>query len=351
MSVWLREIQVKIPPSLFYQPSYFLEAKTNIQLLRNILNNHSNFACISTSATSIFASSTGRFSGALTLDSTLGVTGTSTIAGLSAGFGTFSENLVASKLLNVTGLITAAGGMTLTGTDQITDANVVDALTVSSGGAVTWSALTSYPTGCTNQFVRTIGDSLTCETVADADVVNALTISGGTVNDSIIGGTTAVAGTFTNLVSTASTTFSTTARITAQGTVYFGGSVGLGTTTPTYDLTLAASTTPLVTECRLVVTGSFTLDLSECTNASITAVGNVTLTVSNIRAGVAGSIQACQDSTGGRTWTWDNSVIRFMNASSTGITQTPNRCNVLGFKGTFATGTTPILFVIPTDAF
>jgi len=39
----------------------------------------------------IYASSTGRFTGAFTLGSTLGVTGTSTIAGLSAGFGTFSE--------------------------------------------------------------------------------------------------------------------------------------------------------------------------------------------------------------------------------------------------------------------
>lgn len=167
--------------------------------------------------TSIFASSTGRFSGAFTLDSTLGVTGTSTLvgvsagfgtfsenivgakslnitatstlAGLSAGFGTFSQNLVASKLLNVTGVatfsasITAAGGMTLTCTDCITDTNVSDTLTASDLVA---------------------GSSV----VADTEVDNDLTISGGVIDNSIIGGSTAAAGTFTTLTVNTSGDFS-----------------------------------------------------------------------------------------------------------------------------------------------
>jgi hypothetical protein len=45
--------------------------------------------------------------------------------------------------------------------------------------------------------------------IADAYVANDLTISGGTVDNSVIGGTTAAAGTFTNL--------------TASGTLTLGG--------------------------------------------------------------------------------------------------------------------------------
>ena len=289
------------------------------------------------------ATSGTSFINALSVGSTLGVTGTSTLAGLSAGFGTFSENLVASKLLNVTGVatfaagITASGGMTLTCTSCITDTNVSDTLTASDLIA---------------------GSSV----VANAEVDDDLTISGGTVNNSVIGATTAVAGTFTNLVSTASTTFSTTARITAQGTVYFGGSVGLGTSTPTYGLTIgnpnagavSASSSPLAPECRFVVTGTFTIDMSQCVNSVVVGVGAVTLGFSNMRPGAAGSITWCNDSTGGRVLTPDNSML-FMSAStflasSTGLTRTADRCNLIGYKVTNATGTTKA-FMIPTDAF
>lgn len=50
-------------------------------------------------------------------------------------------------------------------TGELGDASVTDALTVSSSGSVTWTALTSYPTGCTNQVVTTIGDTLTCNSI------------------------------------------------------------------------------------------------------------------------------------------------------------------------------------------
>lgn len=50
--------------------------------------------------------------------------------------------------------------------------------------------------------------------VADADVANDLTISGGTVDNSIIGGGTAVAGTFTTLTADTSLTINAGAAIT-----------------------------------------------------------------------------------------------------------------------------------------
>lgn len=64
----------------------------------------------------------------------------------------------------------------------IVDAYVADAITVD------WAGLQAYPTGCTNQFVRTIGDILTCATVVDADVADAISIIGGTIGANNISG-------------------------------------------------------------------------------------------------------------------------------------------------------------------
>ena len=56
-------------------------------------------------------------------------------------------------------------------TGELPDANVSNTLTVSAG-TVTWSVLDSYPTGCTNQFVRTIDDTLTCASVTTSDITD-----------------------------------------------------------------------------------------------------------------------------------------------------------------------------------
>lgn len=79
-----------------------------------------------------------------------------------------------------------------------------------TGNASTATALAANPSDCSaNQFATTIAASgnLTCAALADADVPNAITISGGTVDNSIIGGSTAAAGTFTTLTGTAQATF------------------------------------------------------------------------------------------------------------------------------------------------
>lgn len=51
------------------------------------------------------------------------------------------------------------------------DNEVADNLTI-NGGTVTWTDLTSYPTGCTDQFVTTVGDTLTCASVDISAMTN-----------------------------------------------------------------------------------------------------------------------------------------------------------------------------------
>lgn len=78
-------------------------------------------------------------------------------------------------------------------------AGITAALT---GNASTSTALAANPADCSaNSYATTIAASgdLTCSTVSDAGVVDALTISGGTVNNSVIGGSTPAAATVTTL--------------------------------------------------------------------------------------------------------------------------------------------------------
>jgi hypothetical protein len=64
--------------------------------------------------------------------------------------------------------------------------------------------------------------------IADAYVANDLTISGGTVDNSVIGGTTAAAGTFTTFTSTGIDDNATSTAITIDSSE----NVGIGTTSP-----------------------------------------------------------------------------------------------------------------------
>jgi hypothetical protein len=84
----------------------------------------------------------------------------------------------------------AGGRLTFTGAGPyvvtcavLTDTDIPDALTID------WTGLQSYPTGCTNQFVRTIGDTLTCNSVAAADMTGAFVDAIGDVADGIRTGT------------------------------------------------------------------------------------------------------------------------------------------------------------------
>lgn len=131
---------------------------------------------------------------------------------LKLGNGTFN-NTSAGADLYVTGNIEADGTFygNLTG-------NVTGSVT---GNADTATALAANPTDCgANQFATTIAASgnLTCAALTDADVPNDLTVSGATINNSIIGGTTAVAGTFTTLTAKGATNYALAA--TADNLAY-----------------------------------------------------------------------------------------------------------------------------------
>ncbi|MEK7578677.1 MAG: hypothetical protein AAB456_03105 [Patescibacteria group bacterium] len=297
--------------------------------------------------------------GSITLDIPDAVTlVTPTISGVATfnGATTLSTTTI-QGFLNV-GVLTATTSarlddLTVTGTATF-PASSISTLALTDGGTIgfTWVDAEVSDTLTASDLVA--GSSV----VSNAEVDNDLTISGGVIDGTIIGGTTAAAGTFTNLVATASSTFSTTARITAQGTLYIGGSIGIGTTTPTYGLTvgnpnagaLSASSSPLAQECTFTVTGTFTINMAQCVNSRVLAVGDVTLGFSNMRPGAAGSVTWCNDSTGARILTPDNTTMLFMNASSSGITRTANRCNLIGYKVSNATGTVKAL-MIPSDVF
>lgn len=157
------------------------------------------------------------------------------------------------------------------------------------------------------------------EVVADSEVVGALTISGGTVNDSIIGGTTAAAGTFTNLTATASSTIS---------------SLWIGSAATTSKLAVAGSfATPVAS-----TTGATAQLINWASGATqrIILQGNTNLeingTSSNPQDGGRYLLKLQQDSTGSRTVNWGTSLIDWAggNGATTSVTQTANNCQWIG---------------------
>lgn len=91
--------------------------------------------------------------------------------------GAWTFTAASNQFTNTLEIKTASVSTLSLGT-PLSDANVADNLTI-NGGTVTWTDLTSYPTGCTNQFVRTVGDTLTCATVdISADTTFAVAATG-----------------------------------------------------------------------------------------------------------------------------------------------------------------------------
>ncbi|MBI2410725.1 MAG: hypothetical protein HYV32_02450, partial [Candidatus Kerfeldbacteria bacterium] len=114
------------------------------------------------------------------------------------------------KKATFTGEVVAKNGLTVeAGTislpeNSITDAAVVDALTI-TGGTISESevgatTLTVADDATFDGDVTVAGGlALDDDAIGDAEVVNALTVSSGTINNTVIGGTTAAAGSFTTV--------------------------------------------------------------------------------------------------------------------------------------------------------
>jgi hypothetical protein len=80
-----------------------------------------------------------------------------------------------------------------------------------------------------------------------------------------------------------------------------------------------------------------TFDFSTFLNASITLTGNITTqTLSNVKAGQAGTITFIQDATGGRTTVW-NSVFKFAGGTTPTLSTGANKVDVLTYSCRSAT--------------
>jgi len=155
--------------------------------------------------------------------------------------------------------------------------------------------------------------------IADAYVADNLTISGGTVDNSVIGGTTAAAGTFTDLTASGTLTLGGTAVTSTATEINYLDVTTLGTTEASKVVTADANGVVTfdngISEEYTAVTSSSnatTVNLRDGTNFSHTLTENTTFTFSNPAAsGKVSSftLKLVQDaSASGYTVTWPTSV-------------------------------------------
>ena len=167
---------------------------------------------------------------------------------------TFGSTTVTFDQFSGAGQITAGAALTKTGNQMdvaVDDSSIEvssDALRVKSNW-VGQNSITTLGTITTGIWTGT--------SIADANVDNDLTISGGTVNASVIGGTTPAAGTFTTLVANTSLT-ATTADINA-GTV---DAVVGGTTPAAGTFTTLTANDQLVVAAGATITGDTTDEIT-----------------------------------------------------------------------------------------
>ena len=256
------------------------------------------------------------------------VSGDVTIAdtGVAAiGFGVIvNDDINASAAISVSKTALVDGtGLTLTGNTLSVDASQTQITAVGTIATGTWQGTA----------------------IADAYVADNLTISGGTVDNSVIGGTTAAAGTFTDLTASGTLTLGGTAVTSTaaelnilDGVTSTAAEINLldGVTATTAELNYLDVTTVGSTEASKAVTtdangvvtfndgvsekyeavtsttNSTTVDLQTSTNFSHTLTENTTFTFSNpASSGNVSSftLKIVQDaSASGYTVTWPTSV-------------------------------------------
>jgi len=208
-------------------------------------------------------SSTLRITGNLTADTLTSGSivlggGTSALTASSS----LGDNVIADGLtINTAAATTLAGGVTITCTSCITDANVTDVLTIGATGSVNSTALTD-------------GGTIGFEWV-DAEVAAVLTISGGTVNNSTIGATTPSTGAFTTLSATGLT--SLFGNLTATSTIDFSGGVFRGVASSTLTTTASGNIGVDTTQGQLRYGDGVTSHVVVATTSPVFAVSSTTL--------------------------------------------------------------------------
>ena len=222
-----------------------------------------------------------------------------------------NDDINASAAISVSKTALVDGtGLTLTGDTLSVDASQTQITAVGTIATGTWQGTA----------------------IADAYVADNLTISGGTVDNSVIGGTTAAAGTFTDLTASGTLTLGGTAVTSTAAEINLLGGVTattaeinyldvttLGTTEASKAVTADANGVVTfdngVSEEYTAVTSSSnatTVNLRDGTNFSHTLTENTTFTFSNpASSGKVSSftLKIVQDaSASGYTVTWPTSV-------------------------------------------
>lgn len=192
----------------------------------------------------------------------------------------------ASSTFDVIGAATLQGGVTITCTNCITDANVVDTLTISSGGSVDSTALTDGGTIGFDWVDDEVSDTLTAsnlvagsEVVADSEVSNDITINSSAAITSSAGTSTFIGLVGRNVmlkdVTLSNLTGTSTVTITSGGLL----DVNAGT------FRASASSSPTASS-----TGAFVIDTGD---GSILyndgQLGNVLVATSSFGANISSS--------------------------------------------------------------
>jgi hypothetical protein len=124
-----------------------------------------------------------------------------------------------------------------------------------------------------------------------------------------------------------------------QGNLIVETALGIASSTPFTALSLGASSTIMTTEGTQADSATITVDWKEGNQQRFTLAGNRTIAWSNANApGETLRLIVCQDGTGSRTLTWPATVL-WSGGSAPTLTTTANKCDILTFLTTAATGT------------
>jgi hypothetical protein len=116
--------------------------------------------------------------------------------------------------------------------------------------------------------------------------------------------------------------------------------IGVGSSTPWAAVSVNGGSI-VSSEYSNTDAGTITVSFNNGNQQRVTLGGNRTINFSNYIPGQLLRLVVCQDGTGSRTVTWDASVL-WPSATAPTLTTTANKCDVISFFSTSATGTAKI---------